>query len=51
MTREFGDIGWWFDTSLLSPDETSKELVAQLCDRTAPLQPGWHAWLRGLHGV
>ncbi len=50
-TREFGDIGWWFDTSVLSPDETSKELVAQLCDRAAPLQPGWHAWLRGLHGV
>ena len=51
MTREFGEIGWWFDTSALSPDETAAELVAHVCDRAAPLQPGWHAWLRRLHGV
>jgi len=51
MAREFGDVGWWLDTSALSPDETAEALVAQLCDRTAPLQPGWHAWLRQLHGV
>jgi predicted kinase len=51
MTREFGDIGWWFDTSVLSPDESANELVAHVCDRATPLQPGWHAWLRHLHGV
>lgn len=51
MTREFGEIGWWFDTSQLTPDETATELVAHVGDRAAPLQPGWNAWLRGLHGV
>jgi chloramphenicol 3-O-phosphotransferase len=51
MTRTFGDLGWWFDTSALSPDETAQELVSQVCERAAPLQPGWNAWLRRLHGV
>jgi predicted kinase len=51
MARDYGDIGWWFDTSPLSPDDTADELVAHVCDRAAPLQPGWNAWLRDLHGV
>jgi predicted kinase len=51
MKREFGDVGWWFDTSVLTPTETAERLVAQVCDRTAPLAAGWHTWLRRLHGV
>lgn len=51
MKREFGDAGWWFDTSTLSPDETAERLVAELTDRSAPLAAGWHAWLRRLHDV
>lgn len=51
MKREFGDVGWWFDTSTLSPDGTAEQLVAELTGRTAPLAAGWHAWLRRLHDV
>ncbi|TDC84014.1 phosphotransferase [Micromonospora sp. KC606] len=51
MKREFSDAGWWFDTSALTPDETAERVVAQAADRTAPLQAGWHEWLRRLHGV
>lgn len=51
MKREFGDAGWWFDTSTLSPDETAERLVAEATDRAAPLAGGWQAWLRRLHDV
>lgn len=27
MKREFGDAGWWFDTSALTPDETAERVV------------------------
>ncbi len=49
MKREFGDAGWWFDTSSLTPDETAEQLVAEAADRTRPLAAGWHHWLRHLH--
>ncbi len=51
MSREFGDVGWWFDTSTLTPDETAERLVAEATDRTTPLLAGWHTWLRRLHDV
>jgi len=51
MKREFGDVGWWFDTSALTPDETAARLVAEAGDRTEPLVAGWHTWLRRLHGI
>ncbi len=51
MTRAFRDIGWRFYTSSLTPDETAEALVTHVCDRAAPLQAGWHTWLRELHGV
>jgi hypothetical protein len=50
MRREFGDVGWWFDTSALTPEQTAERFVAQVVDRATPLQPGWNAWLRRLHG-
>ena len=49
MKREFGDVGWWLDTSALSADETAELLVTQLANRTTPLLPGWNTWLRKLH--
>ncbi len=51
MKREFGDVGWWFDTATLTPEETAERFVAEVAERTDPLQPGWHAWLRQLHDV
>ncbi|WP_119295137.1 AAA family ATPase [Streptomyces sp. YIM 130001] len=27
MKREFGDAGWWFDTSTLTPDQTADRIV------------------------
>jgi hypothetical protein len=29
MRRDFRDIGWWFDTSALTPEETAKQLVRE----------------------
>jgi predicted kinase len=49
MKREFGDIGWWLDTSALTADETAEKLVTQLACRTEALLPGWNTWLRKLH--
>jgi predicted kinase len=51
MKREFGDIGWWLDTSALTADQTAERLVAEMASRTTELLPGWNSWLRRLHGV
>ena len=29
MRRGFGDVGWWFDTSALTPPETAERIVAE----------------------
>jgi hypothetical protein len=50
MKRELGDIGWWYDTSALTPTETAERLVRETAVRAAPLQGGWHARLEDLHG-
>ena len=49
MIREYGDVGWWFDTSDLGPAETAERLVAEVASRTESLLPGWQSWLRRLH--
>ncbi len=49
MKREFGDVGWWLDTSALTAEETAEKLVTHLASRTTALLPGWNAWLRKLH--
>jgi hypothetical protein len=51
MTREFGDVGWWFDTSGLTPRESAERVVGEVTTRAVPLAAGWHAWLRRLHDV
>jgi predicted kinase len=51
MKREFGDIGWWLDTSALTADQTAERLVVETASRTTELLPGWNSWLRRLHGV
>jgi predicted kinase len=51
MKREFGDAGWWFDTSSLTPEETAERLVIEAADRTSPIAAGWHMWLRRRHGI
>jgi predicted kinase len=50
MRREFGDLGWWLDTSAITADETAEKLVAGMASRTAALLPGWNSWLRRRHG-
>jgi hypothetical protein len=50
MLREFGDIGWWLDTSALSADQTADRLAVEMTSRTTALLPGWNSWLRRLHG-
>ncbi len=49
MRREFGDLGWWLDTSALTADQTAVLLVEGLASRTTALLPGWNSWLRQLH--
>jgi adenylylsulfate kinase-like enzyme len=51
MNREFGDLGWWLDTSALSADQTAQSLVGEMAGRTTALLPGWNSWLRRLHDV
>jgi adenylylsulfate kinase-like enzyme len=34
MKREFGDAGWWFDTSALTPEETADRILRE-ADRRA----------------
>ena len=33
MKRELGDIGWWFDTSALTPEQTAEQLVSAAATR------------------
>ena len=39
MRRDLGTVGWWFDTSALTPAETAAQLVREAAVRAAPL-PG-----------
>lgn len=49
MKRGFGDVGWWFDTSALTPADTAERIVREAAERAAPLQGGWHTRLSRLH--
>ena len=51
MQRELGDLGWWFDTSTLTPDQTAARLVAEASERAAVLRGGWQARLERRHGA
>ena len=51
MRRELGGVGWWFDTSALTPEQTGDELMRHVADRSPPLRGGWHARLRGLRDL
>jgi predicted kinase len=51
MKREFGDIGWWLNTSAITAEQTAETLLVEMASRTRALLPGWNSWLRGLHGV
>jgi chloramphenicol 3-O-phosphotransferase len=33
MKREFGDVGWWFDTAALTPDQTADRIVREASRR------------------
>ena len=48
MRRDLGDIGWWFDTSRLTPDETAEQLVREVAERAAPLRSGWHTGVEAM---
>ena len=50
MRHDLGDVGWWFDTSALTPPETAEQLVREAPVRAAVLQQGgWHTRLDRLH--
>ena len=51
MRREFGDVGWWLDTSAMTADQTAEMVVGDVTSRTPVLLPGWNSWLRKLHDV
>jgi predicted kinase len=48
MKRDLGDVGWWFDTSALTPAETAEQLACEAVARAAPLQGGWQTRLEQL---
>ena len=33
MKREFGDVGWWFDTAALTPDQTADRIIREASRR------------------
>jgi adenylylsulfate kinase-like enzyme len=39
MRRELGDLGWWFDTAALGPDETAERIIRD-AGRHAPVTHG-----------
>jgi hypothetical protein len=39
MRRDFGEVGWWFDTSALTPEETAEHIVREAA-RYPMLGPG-----------
>jgi chloramphenicol 3-O-phosphotransferase len=49
MHRELGEVGWWFDTSALTPAESAERLVREAAERAVPLRGGWDARLQRLH--
>lgn len=38
MRRDYGDVGWWFDTAGLTPEETAEQVLG-------------HAYVRGRRGL
>jgi hypothetical protein len=40
MQPEFGDIGWWLDTSAMTTDQTADRLVGEMAGRTIALLSG-----------
>ncbi|HWG25690.1 AAA family ATPase [Actinospica sp.] len=36
LRRDFGDVGWWFDTSELTPEQTAEQLLSEVAQR-API--------------
>ena len=51
MIREFGDVGWWLNTANMTAQETAERIIANLTDQPSVISPGWHNWLRQLHGI
>ena len=49
MRRELGDVGWWFDTSTLTPIETAEQLVLEAAERASAVRGNWHTRLEHLH--
>jgi predicted kinase len=48
MKRDLGEVGWWFDTSALTPTQTAEQIVREAAERALPLQGGWHTRLEHL---
>jgi predicted kinase len=49
MKRDLGEVGWWFDTSALTPTQTAQQLVRAAAACAIPVQGGWHTRLERLH--
>jgi predicted kinase len=45
MQRDLVDLGWWFDTSALTPEQTAEQLVREASHRAALLRGSWSAGL------
>jgi predicted kinase len=41
MKRDLGEVGWWFDTSALTPAQTAQQLVREAAERAVPVPGGW----------
>ncbi len=48
MKSDLGEVGWWFDTSALTPTQTAQQLVREAADRAGPVHGDWHTRLERL---
>lgn len=51
MKQHLGDIGWWFDTSALTPEEAAEQLVREASVRAAPLRGAWDTRVDQMHNT
>jgi predicted kinase len=48
MQRDLVEVGWWFDTAALTPEETAAQVVHDAADRAVPLRGDWSAGVEHL---
>jgi predicted kinase len=49
MKRDLSDSAWWFDTSVLTPEDTAEQLARDAAVRAAPVRGRWDIGVDQMH--